>query len=151
MRNKSWLIVLGIWLISIVVVAGILIQSRLQKKQQITSQATSSQTNSNNQRSSTPSNENTNNTQQAAKTYTAQDVAKHDSTSDCWLIVSGNVYDVTDFIPQHPGGQAIANYCGEDATRAFEGNRSHSDGETDSNGNTASQELSKHLVGKLST
>lgn len=59
-----------------------------------------------------------------------QEVAKHFSASDCWLIISGKVYNVTSFLGQHPGGaQAIIDYCGQDATVAFDtqgGRGSHS-------------------------
>jgi cytochrome b involved in lipid metabolism len=54
-------------------------------------------------------------------TYTAAEVAKHNSPSNCWLIIHGNVYDVTNFLDQHPGGNdVIIPYCGRDATQAFE-------------------------------
>lgn len=54
-----------------------------------------------------------------AVNYTSDDVALHNSASDCWLIVNGKVYDVTSFIPSHPGGSAIIPYCGADGSAAF--------------------------------
>ncbi len=61
---------------------------------------------------------------------TLADVAKHNVSSDCWIIVNGGIYDVTSFIPKHPGGKkAITRVCGTDATIAFEtqgGRGSHS-------------------------
>ncbi len=49
-------------------------------------------------------------------------VAQHSTASDCWFIISGKVYDVTSYIPYHPGGQgSIVSYCGRDATAAFGG------------------------------
>ena len=36
--------------------------------------------------------------------YTLKDVAAHASPRDCWIIIKGTVYDVTEFLPQHPGG-----------------------------------------------
>jgi len=54
--------------------------------------------------------------------YTAEVVATHNSLSSCWLIVSGNVYDVTPFLSSdtHRAGNAvILQYCGQDATSAF--------------------------------
>lgn len=54
-----------------------------------------------------------------AATFTAQQVATHNTISDCWLIISGNVYNVTSFIPVHPGGNAIVPFCGQDATVPF--------------------------------
>lgn len=54
--------------------------------------------------------------------YTLDDVAKHASASSCWTAVNGNVYDVTSFISQHPGGsRAILSLCGIDGSDAFNG------------------------------
>lgn len=33
-----------------------------------------------------------------------QEVAKHASAEDCWVVVNGKVYDLTAFAPNHPGG-----------------------------------------------
>ncbi|PHH68800.1 hypothetical protein CDD82_264 [Ophiocordyceps australis] len=52
---------------------------------------------------------------------TGAQVAKHDTKDSCWVIVHGKAYDVTDFLPQHPGGPAvILKYAGKDATREYE-------------------------------
>jgi cytochrome b involved in lipid metabolism len=49
-------------------------------------------------------------------------VAQHNSASDCWSAISGNVYDLTAWIPQHPGGSGvIENMCGRDGTRSYNG------------------------------
>lgn len=45
---------------------------------------------------------------------TVSDVAKHDDRGSCWIIVEGHVYDVTDFIAEHPGGpEIILRYAGK--------------------------------------
>lgn len=45
------------------------------------------------------------------------EVAKHNSDKSCWVIVHGQAYDVTDFLPDHPGGsKIILKYAGKDAT-----------------------------------
>ncbi len=50
----------------------------------------------------------------------AQEVAKHNSASDCWSVVNGNVYNLTSYIQRHPGGQsALKNICGKDGSAAF--------------------------------
>lgn len=66
------------------------------------------------------------------KLISFDEVAKHNKRDDCWVIIDvsptigayqpeadpkGNVYDVTDFIESHPGGEGIiiAN-AGKDAT-----------------------------------
>ncbi len=42
-----------------------------------------------------------------SKSYTKEEVAKHNKSSDCWLILDGEVYDVTKFLESHPGGEEI--------------------------------------------
>jgi hypothetical protein len=43
----------------------------------------------------------------------AVDLATHDSLSDCWVAYKGKVYDITSFLPNHPGSAgAIVPYCG---------------------------------------
>lgn len=55
----------------------------------------------------------------SAQSYTPAQVAEHGTESDCWMAIDGKVYDVTKFIPTHPGGKAILNGCGKDATTLF--------------------------------
>jgi len=51
----------------------------------------------------------------------AQDVATHATRQSCWIIVSGQVYDVTEFLDQHPGGPSvILRYAGRDATKEYQ-------------------------------
>lgn len=49
----------------------------------------------------------------------SSEVAKHNSATDCWIIVNDRVYDVAKFIASHPGGPAILAGCGKDATEMF--------------------------------
>ncbi|KAJ5981746.1 hypothetical protein N7499_009200 [Penicillium canescens] len=52
---------------------------------------------------------------------TQSEVSKHNSDESCWVILYGNVYDVTDFLGNHPGGaQAILRFAGRDATEDFD-------------------------------
>jgi len=54
------------------------------------------------------------------KEWTVEEVAKHNTEKDCWVIVNGQVLDVTDFLAEHPGGKkAILIYAGKDATEEF--------------------------------
>lgn len=54
------------------------------------------------------------------RTITAAEVAKHNTENDCWVIVNGQVLDVTSFLPDHPGGKkAIMIFAGRDATDEF--------------------------------
>jgi cytochrome b involved in lipid metabolism len=53
-------------------------------------------------------------------THSLADVAKHNNEQSCWTAINGNVYDVTSWIGQHPGGErAILSLCGKDGTSAF--------------------------------
>ncbi|KAH9486795.1 Cytochrome b2, mitochondrial [Psilocybe cubensis] len=53
--------------------------------------------------------------------FTLQQVAQHKSQNSCWVIIKNKVYDVTEFLPEHPGGAAIIlKYGGRDATSAYE-------------------------------
>ncbi|KAF9012548.1 FMN-dependent dehydrogenase-domain-containing protein [Cyathus striatus] len=54
-------------------------------------------------------------------TISGKEVAKHNSRDSCWIIVHGNVYDVTEFLDDHPGGsKIILKYAGKDATQEYE-------------------------------
>lgn len=54
-------------------------------------------------------------------TYTMADVQAANSRAKCWTVINNNVYDLTKWIDQHPGGdQNILKICGMDGTQAFE-------------------------------
>ena len=38
------------------------------------------------------------------KTFTLEEVAKHNTREDCWVIVGTDVLDVTKYLDEHPGG-----------------------------------------------
>ena len=40
----------------------------------------------------------------SGKTFAIADCQQHTTEKDCWLIIGGKVYDVTDFLDEHPGG-----------------------------------------------
>lgn len=48
-------------------------------------------------------------------------MAKHTSKESCWVILYGNVYDVTDFLADHPGGsKIILKLAGKDCTEEYD-------------------------------
>ncbi|RPD81856.1 hypothetical protein L226DRAFT_528087 [Lentinus tigrinus ALCF2SS1-7] len=56
-----------------------------------------------------------------SRTFSLDEVSKHNSPSSCWVIISNKVYDVTEFLSAHPGGaKIILKYAGKDATAAYE-------------------------------
>jgi cytochrome b involved in lipid metabolism len=53
--------------------------------------------------------------------YSMSEVAKHTTKSDCWVIINGDVLNVTKFLSEHPGGElAILTFAGKDATEEFD-------------------------------
>lgn len=56
----------------------------------------------------------------AEETYTRDEVAKHTTEDSLWCIIDSKVYDLTDFVDAHPGGEAVLQQvAGKDATRDF--------------------------------
>ncbi|KAF1355398.1 acyl-CoA dehydrogenase-like protein [Delphinella strobiligena] len=54
------------------------------------------------------------------KTLTRAEVAKNNTEDSLWMIIDSRVYDVTDFVEGHPGGEAVLKQvAGADATEAF--------------------------------
>ncbi|KAK5077736.1 hypothetical protein LTR70_009471 [Exophiala xenobiotica] len=48
------------------------------------------------------------------------EIQSHNKEEDCWIVVDGQVWDITQFAPEHPGGPAIIyKYAGRDATEAY--------------------------------
>ena len=89
---------------------------------------------------------------QGSVTLTKAEVQKHNSSSDCWTIISGKVYNVTDFISRHPGGSEILRACGTDATTLFTTRHTES-GEAVGSGtphsSNAESQLNQFLLGDL--
>jgi len=77
------------------------------------------------------------------KTFTAQEVVTHGNSSSCWTIINNEIYDLTSFIQNHPGGdKAILSLCGKNGTDAF----------TKQHGGQSKPEntLAKFVIGNLS-
>jgi len=53
--------------------------------------------------------------------YMLEDISKHSTKEDCWTAINGEVFDVTNFISKHKGGDKILFACGIDATDIFTG------------------------------
>lgn len=84
--------------------------------------------------------------------YSKSDVAEHNSESDCWTYINNKVYDLTEYIPRHPGGDEVLRACGVDGTSLFE-QRKTDDGEKVGSGfphsDSATSQLGRYLKGQL--
>jgi len=57
----------------------------------------------------------------SVKTYSLADVAKHNTNQSAWIIVHNNIYDLTGFLNEHPGGEEVLlEQAGRDASESFE-------------------------------
>ncbi|XP_012533501.2 cytochrome b5 isoform X2 [Monomorium pharaonis] len=75
--------------------------------------------------------------------YSLTDVAKCNGKNGTrtWIVIYDNVYDVTDYMQQHPGGpELIEEYAGKDATSGFDDFGHSLD---------ATKMLKKYLIGEL--
>ncbi|TDZ15905.1 Acyl-CoA dehydrogenase apdG [Colletotrichum orbiculare MAFF 240422] len=55
-----------------------------------------------------------------SKTFTRDEVAKNTTDEALWCIIDSKVYDLTDFLDAHPGGESVLKQvAGRDATAAF--------------------------------
>lgn len=60
------------------------------------------------------------NKQTTPKTYRREEVLRHNTEEDCWVIIRNAVYDLTPFLKAHPGGKEILlSRAGEDASSYF--------------------------------
>ena len=53
--------------------------------------------------------------------FSLEEVARHAAADDCWMVIEGQVYDVTDYFGRHPGGnETLLLGCGQEATELFQ-------------------------------
>jgi len=69
-----------------------------------------------------------------------EEVSKHASANDCWMMIDGQFYDLSSYIQsaKHPGGEKIVNGCGKDASAMFAEIKKHDP--------RAREELVNHLI-----
>jgi|GEM_PF-1476632 len=72
------------------------------------------------------------------------ELAKHSSSTDCWLLIDGYFYDVTSYLYAHPGGGTIVPSCGQEASQMFV-----SKGGRGAHSQNAWNELAAYRVGQL--
>jgi cytochrome b involved in lipid metabolism len=55
------------------------------------------------------------------QTISMAQLQEHSSADSCWKLIQGNVYDITEFIRQHPSRpDVILEWCGKESTQAME-------------------------------
>lgn len=48
------------------------------------------------------------------KQFTREEIEKHDTENDCWIVVDSKVYDATSVLSWHPGGKAaVMGHAGQ--------------------------------------
>ncbi|CAH1173567.1 unnamed protein product [Phaedon cochleariae] len=53
--------------------------------------------------------------------YSFSDVKAHNDNKSTWIVIHNNVYDVTSFLNEHPGGEEVLlENAGKDASENFE-------------------------------
>lgn len=78
--------------------------------------------------------------------YTEEDVANHKSANSCWVTYRGKVYDVTAFMPDHPGGDdLIMDHAGTDVESIMK------DGDSHDHSDSAYDMLEEYMIGRLGT
>lgn len=51
------------------------------------------------------------------KTIEASQIAQHTTSESCWIVIDGLVWDVTEWLEAHPGGnELILEHAGKDVT-----------------------------------
>ncbi|MCG6659132.1 cytochrome b5 domain-containing protein [Halomonas campisalis] len=55
---------------------------------------------------------------------TLEELAEHDGAESCWKAIHGRVYDVTDYVPDHPTEEdVVLEWCGREATEGWDNKR----------------------------
>lgn len=77
--------------------------------------------------------------------YSLSEVTKHATLEDCWMVIEGTVYDVSDYVPRHPAPPSVLEpWCGREAT---EGMRTK--GEDSDHSARAWRMLKRYRIGTL--
>ncbi|VVC98195.1 unnamed protein product [Leptidea sinapis] len=59
--------------------------------------------------------------QDQVKLFTREELKARNTETDCILIIHNGVYNVTEFLEEHPGGlEVLMELAGKDASEAFE-------------------------------
>ena len=79
-----------------------------------------------------------------AASYHREEIARHDSADDAWVIVDGLVYDISPFLGTHPGGVGVTeDYLGTDISAVIRSEEVHN------HTRTAFEVMEKYCIGVL--
>ncbi|MBD3896397.1 cytochrome b5 domain-containing protein [Halomonas sp. ML-15] len=80
-----------------------------------------------------------------ARDITLDELAEHASAESCWKAIHGGVYDITDYVPDHPTDEeVILDWCGRESSEAWDNKspgRPHSP--------AAERQLEDYRIGRL--
>jgi len=55
------------------------------------------------------------------RSISSDELKQHNAEDDCWVVIHGLVYDLTDFVDEHPAGpESITELAGQDGTEEFQ-------------------------------
>ncbi len=70
----------------------------------------------------------------------------HNTSSSCWVIRGDKIYDVTSFLPDHPGGDdLILKYGGKEITEVMK------DADEHEHSDSAYEMMGEYVIGRLGT
>jgi len=82
--------------------------------------------------------------QRSLRIFSLEDLVLQRKQGQCWIVRKGRVYNVTEFVNDHPGGDdLITQFAGMDIANAMEDENEHMHSES------AYAILEEYLVGKL--
>lgn len=77
--------------------------------------------------------------------YSLAEVARHNQPDDCWMVIGGQVYEISAYLPDHPSRPGLVEpWCGQEASEAY---RTKTKGRPHSS--AADQVLSGFRIGQL--
>lgn len=87
---------------------------------------------------------------QIGGTCTAEQVAVHAKSNDCWVMYKNNYYDITNYIFEHPGGNGVftSDVCGKDIEQFLKGQQ-RSTSRAHNHSASAYSDLEKYKIGPI--
>lgn len=56
----------------------------------------------------------------ATPKYRLDEISLHDRLEDCWMVIEGQVHDLSAYVPRHPAADEVLEiWCGRDATEGM--------------------------------